>query len=166
MGVFPFINTETVQEAASKKLPLFREYAYDFEKHCLKLDDDGRTYLVQGNEALRIWIYFALETARYRYTAYDTTFGSEIEKVDEESPSWNINANVSVHDTRGYGTELSDDRAYGSDFTIMRIALNRVIKCEIRGETFIPLVEVSIDREYLEKDRYLEHWMESEEYQD
>ena len=46
MGVFPFINTETVQEAASKKLPLFREYAYDFEKHCLKLDDDGRTYLV------------------------------------------------------------------------------------------------------------------------
>lgn len=88
------------------------------------------------------------------------------QKIDEESPSWNINANVSVHDTRGYGTELSDDRAYGSDFTIMRIALNRVIKCEIWGETFIPLVEVSIDREYLEKDRCLEHWMESEEYQD
>ena len=53
MGVFPFINTETVQEAASKKLPLFREYAYDFEKHCLKLDDDGRTYLVQGKDVYK-----------------------------------------------------------------------------------------------------------------
>ena len=79
MGVFPFINTETAQEAASQSLPLFREYAYDFENHCLKQDSTGKTYLVEGNEALRIWIYFALATARYRYTAYDTAFGSEIE---------------------------------------------------------------------------------------
>lgn len=79
MGVFPFINTETAQEAVSRKLPMFREYAYDFENGCLKQDSTGKTYLVEGNEALRIWIYFALATARYRYTAYDAAFGSEIE---------------------------------------------------------------------------------------
>lgn len=79
MGVFPFINTETVQTAASQELPMFREYAYDFENRCLKLDASGKTYLVEGNEAIRIWIYFSLGTARYRYTAYDAAFGSEIE---------------------------------------------------------------------------------------
>lgn len=77
MGVFPFINPNVVSEP-SKELPMFREYAYDFENQRLKLKD-GKTYLVEGNEALRIWIYFALGTARYRYMAYDRAFGSEIE---------------------------------------------------------------------------------------
>lgn len=77
MGVFPFINPDVALEV-NKDLPMFREYAYDFENQCLKLKD-GNTYLVEGNEALRIWIYFALGTARYRYIAYDRAFGSEIE---------------------------------------------------------------------------------------
>ena len=75
MGVFPFINTEAAAPAAA--LPLFKEYAYDFETCSLKLQD-GKSYLVEGNEALRIWIYFALATARHRYTAYDAAYGSEI----------------------------------------------------------------------------------------
>ena len=33
---------------------------------------------MDGNEALRIWIFKALTTERFRYTAYDSTFGSEI----------------------------------------------------------------------------------------
>ncbi|MBS5284779.1 MAG: DUF2634 domain-containing protein [Clostridiales bacterium] len=78
MGVFPFINPD-VESEVNKDLPMFREYAYDFENQCLKLKD-GNTYLVEGNEALRIWIYFALGTARYRYMAYDRAFGSEIEE--------------------------------------------------------------------------------------
>ncbi len=78
MGVFPFINPDVASDE-NKDLPMFREYAYDFEKQCLKLKD-GNTYLVEGNEALRIWIYFALGTARYRYMAYDRAFGSEIEE--------------------------------------------------------------------------------------
>lgn len=77
MGVFPFINPDVALEV-NKDLPMFREYSYDFENQCLKLKD-GNTYLVEGNEALRIWIYFALGTARYRYIAYDRAFGSEIE---------------------------------------------------------------------------------------
>ena len=35
-------------------------------------------YVVEGNEALRIWIFKALSTERFRYTAYDSAFGSEI----------------------------------------------------------------------------------------
>ena len=78
MSVFPFINTASVK-SASQELPMFREYAYDFENRCLKLDSSGKTYLVEGNAAIRIGIYFALGKARYRYTAYDAAYGSEIE---------------------------------------------------------------------------------------
>ena len=35
--------------------------------------------MVEGNEALRIWIFKALTTARYHYTAYSFAFGEEWE---------------------------------------------------------------------------------------
>lgn len=77
MSVFPFITPPEASPAAANNLPLFKEYAYDFESNCLLLKD-GQTYLVEGNEALRIWIFKALCTERFRYTAYDADFGSEI----------------------------------------------------------------------------------------
>lgn len=80
MSIFPFINPESTEKAAEAELPLFQEYAYDFEKNELKRDRDGKTYLVSGNEALRTWIFFAFLTARYRYTAHTGGYGSEIEE--------------------------------------------------------------------------------------
>lgn len=76
MSIFPFISPELLAEAARPALPMFREYAYDFQTKRLLLRN-GSTYLVEGNEALRIWIYKALATQRFRYIAYDADFGSE-----------------------------------------------------------------------------------------
>lgn len=62
IGIFPFVPTDEVEDisdTAIEELPLYREYAYDFERNCLKTGPDGNTYLVEGNEALRIWIYKA-----------------------------------------------------------------------------------------------------------
>ena len=80
MSVFPFIDPSALGPEESTELPLFREYAYDFQNNCLLLKS-GQTYLVEGNEALRIWIYKALTTERFRYTAYDADFGSEIDTL-------------------------------------------------------------------------------------
>lgn len=77
MSIFPFISPEVLETEEGSELPLFREYAYDFENNRLLLRN-GNTYLVEGNEALRIWIFKALDTERFRYTAYDSAFGSEI----------------------------------------------------------------------------------------
>lgn len=77
MSIFPFISPEILEAEQNRELPLFREYAYDFEHNRLLLRN-GNTYLVEGNEALRIWIFKALITERFRYTAYDSDFGSEI----------------------------------------------------------------------------------------
>ena len=80
MSIFPFIDPDALRQEGSTELPLFREYAYDFQNNCLLLKS-GQTYLVEGNEALRIWIYKALTTERFRYTAYDADFGSEIDTL-------------------------------------------------------------------------------------
>ena len=80
MSIFPFITPPENNSGGSEKLPVFREFAYDFTNNCLLLRN-GQTYLVEENEALRIWIFKALCTERFRYTAYDADFGSEIDTL-------------------------------------------------------------------------------------
>lgn len=81
MSIFPFISPELLQEdAKAEDLPLFREYAYDFEHNRLAVRD-GRPYLIEGNEALKVWIFKALHTTRFRHVAYSPSFGNEIEAV-------------------------------------------------------------------------------------
>ncbi|NLY20136.1 MAG: DUF2634 domain-containing protein [Tissierellia bacterium] len=55
----------------------YYEYAYDFENNEL-LTRDGKHYYVYGNEALKIWIYKAVRSDRFRYSAYSSRFGTEI----------------------------------------------------------------------------------------
>lgn len=76
MSIFPFMDAD-INMRPSEELPLFREYAYDFINNCLKLKN-GNTYWVEKNEALKIWIYKALITERYRYLAYSQSFGNEV----------------------------------------------------------------------------------------
>lgn len=80
MGVFPFTDSSQESVSDAKKLPLFREYAYDYEKNCLKTRG-GHTYLVEKDEALKIWLYHALRVARYRYEAHSVEYGNELEEL-------------------------------------------------------------------------------------
>lgn len=79
MSIFPFIDSTSTNTKTNDELPMLKEYAYDFEKNELLLDADGRTYMVEGNEALRIWIVKALSAERAHYTAYSFAFGSELQ---------------------------------------------------------------------------------------
>ena len=59
---------------------MFRELAYDYENNCLKRKG-GKTYLVEKDEAVRVWIYKALLTRRFVWPAYTHAYGSELEAV-------------------------------------------------------------------------------------
>lgn len=80
MSIFPFMRAED-SEAKTEELPMFTEYAYDYKQNRLCKDSEGKSYLVTGNEALKIWIYKALSTARYRYAAYSDDYGSELDDL-------------------------------------------------------------------------------------
>lgn len=73
---YPFTGAE--QTNRSTDLPMFREYAWDFEHDVFLYDDIGDHIIVEGNEAIKVWIYKALKTERYAYLAYSWQYGIEL----------------------------------------------------------------------------------------
>lgn len=62
-------------------LPLMQEWAYDFANNELLTNEDGMPYLVSGNEALKIWFFWAVITERRRWRANSADYGTEIERM-------------------------------------------------------------------------------------
>jgi hypothetical protein len=79
-SIFPFIDSQDTAEITSQELPIPREYAWDFETGDFKLED-GKFIVVEGLEALKIWIYKALITARYRWPIYSWNYGCELDNL-------------------------------------------------------------------------------------
>lgn len=75
---FPFTGTNTV--TSETDLPLYREYAWNFDADHFIYDSYGNHVFVEGNEALKVWIYKTLKTERFRYTAYSWQYGIELKK--------------------------------------------------------------------------------------
>jgi phage protein len=73
---FPFIGA--MRDAAADDMPLFQEYAWDFERDCFLYDVNGRHILLTGNPALEVWVYKALKTERFEYLAYSWQYGIEL----------------------------------------------------------------------------------------
>lgn len=84
----PFVAMNSTQAAnQNESLPLFVEYGYDFEKQCFRYDEKGQNLMVTENEALKVWIYKALLTERYRHLAYDDSYGITIEPYQGSAPN-------------------------------------------------------------------------------
>lgn len=75
---FPF--TGNIQATNPASLPLFREWAWDFDKDCFKRDSNGNMILLSGNDALQVWVYKAVRTERWAFLAYSDAFGIELEQ--------------------------------------------------------------------------------------
>ena len=75
MNLFPELTVAKISD--EKRLPMYREWAFDFEREELKIKH-GKYYLVEGNEALKIWIYKALKTERFIFNAYSNKYGNEV----------------------------------------------------------------------------------------
>ena len=77
MGLFPtYIESETeteTEQIEESKIP--KEYEIDFKTGQLT----GR--IVEGAEAIKVWIWLVLQTARYRYYIYSWDYGNEFEEL-------------------------------------------------------------------------------------
>ena len=71
---YPFTGT-SAETDYTENLSVPLELDYDFEKHDFKYDGNGQHIIVSGNDALKIWIYKALMTERFRYLAYSWQYG-------------------------------------------------------------------------------------------
>lgn len=75
MSLFPFIDQEDKKEVIIEENKIPVEYEIDFETGKLT----GRT--VKGKEAIKVWIYKALMTERYKYLIYTWDHGVELEEL-------------------------------------------------------------------------------------
>lgn len=74
---FPFVGmTET--NTYETDLPEPVELDWDFETQDFVYDAQGNHVLVTGDEAIKVWIYKALNTERFRYLAYSWQYGLEV----------------------------------------------------------------------------------------
>lgn len=75
----PFILGSTAVQASADTQDEFKEYAYDFKRNSFIYDADGKHKIVSRNDAIKIWVYKALQTERYLYRAYFDDYGAEVE---------------------------------------------------------------------------------------
>ena len=81
MSIFPFINGDDgLLEASSNNLPIYKECAWDFVND-RAIFIDGSPKVVEKNEAIKVWIYKAIKTARYEHEIYSWNYGSEISSL-------------------------------------------------------------------------------------
>lgn len=74
------IAPEASQGAQAQALPLCKEVAWDFEQD-VPVFRQGEPAVVTGKEALKVWIWRAIRTPRFRYEIYTWAYGSEFESL-------------------------------------------------------------------------------------
>jgi hypothetical protein len=89
VSILPSDNSiSTIQQTTSNSttttdsttLATYKEYAWDFDNDDFVIQD-GDFVILTKNDALKVWIYKALKTSRYRYLAYSFYYGNEFESL-------------------------------------------------------------------------------------
>lgn len=68
------------EQTHAEALPLCKEVAWDFE-HNVPIFRGGEPVVVTEKEALKVWIWKAIRTPRFRYEIYTWAYGSEFENL-------------------------------------------------------------------------------------
>ena len=77
MGLFfpAYIEDGEEQEESQEEIKTPKEYDINFETGQLTGE------IVEGKEAIKVWIWLALQTPRYRYYIYTWDYGNEFEDL-------------------------------------------------------------------------------------
>lgn len=76
MSLFPFVsNIDEVK--IDNTFPLYKEVAWNFKRN-IPIIENRDFKIVEGNEAIKVWVYKALLTPRYQYSIYTWNYGSEL----------------------------------------------------------------------------------------
>lgn len=81
LDLFPYISVESTTRLTND-MPLFKEIAWDFIKNEPIIDKSTNEFvIVEGIEAIKVWIYKTLLTERYAYEIYSDDYGNEVTKL-------------------------------------------------------------------------------------
>ena len=76
MSLFPFISG-TDEIKVDNSFPMYKEIAWDFKKDT-PIIQNGDFKIVEGNEAIKVWILKTLLINRYEFEIFSWDYGSEL----------------------------------------------------------------------------------------
>ncbi|NFI57539.1 DUF2634 domain-containing protein [Clostridium botulinum] len=97
MSIFPqdySIRRSKIRSNENNTSELLKEYAIDFEKEEILIDDKGRFTIVEGLEAVKVRCFLALKIQRNRYLIY-LNVGNNLKSLIGKDLTY-INRNIKV----------------------------------------------------------------------
>lgn len=79
-SIFPAIAVPESTVTGTSPITYGKEPAFDFDAREFVMVD-GRPKVVEGIEALKVWIQKTIRTARYRFPIYTFQYGCELEEI-------------------------------------------------------------------------------------
>ena len=82
-SIFPFMDIEDVEsniEVSNNELPMYYEVGWDYIND-KPLIQNNEFVIVEGNNAIKVWIYKAIKTVRYQHSIYSWDYGCEINSL-------------------------------------------------------------------------------------
>ena len=83
MSIFPFMDIEDIEsniENSIDELPMYYEVGWDYIKD-EPLIENNEFVIVEGKNAIKVWIYKAIKTVRYQHPIYSWDYGCEISSL-------------------------------------------------------------------------------------
>ena len=77
MAGFDIFMNQEQQEKLQNDMPLFKEISIDFDTGEFVIQD-GDLVILEGTEALKVWIWKTLKTERNRYLIYSNSYGNDL----------------------------------------------------------------------------------------
>lgn len=136
MDLFPIIQPQAY--AQPKELPLCREVAWDFNSG-QPIFRNGRPVIVEGNEAVKVWIWKAILTERKRYEIYSWAFGSEVETLIGQNYSAQLKKAEAIRYVREaleVNPYITDIASISVDFDHGRLTMETTVKT-VYGELYV-----------------------------
>ena len=139
MNIFPFISPPPNLEE-SNNFPLYREIAWDFKKN-EPIIENGEFKIVEGNEAIKTWVYLALMTNNKQYPIYSWDYGSEVKEL--------IGKNYTKALTKAEAQRLIEECLIINPYIVEVQVIDAIFKentltCDIKITTIYGDLEVSI----------------------
>ena len=139
MSFFPFINPPPNLEALNE-FPTYKEIAWDF-KNNQPVIENGEFKIVEGNEAIKVWIYLSLLTPNKQYPIYSWDYGSEVKEL--------IGKNYTKALTEAEAQRLIEEclliNPYITDIQVTDTSFkDSILTCNIKVTTIYGDVEVSL----------------------
>ena len=76
MSLFPFISG-TDEIKVDNSFPMYKEIAWDFKRNA-PIIQNGDFKIIEGNEAIKVWILKTLLINRYEFEIFSWDYGSEL----------------------------------------------------------------------------------------